>query len=92
MEESLQLLTEKKESPSDVLLALFVRIQLIMERINHAPWNEGSLDATTSVRAAPFFYVKALQEQIEDFKKGIPTEFRDNCKSVPLCHLKMIFT
>jgi hypothetical protein len=80
MDDSLRLLSENKELPSDILLVLLIRIQLIKERIRHAPWNEASSDADTSVRAAPFFYLKALKEQMEDLKRENPTEFQDKCK------------
>jgi len=82
MEDSLRLLAETKESPSDMLLVMLVRIQLIMERIKNAPWNDVSSDAATSVKAPASFYLKALKQQLEDVKKEIPGELRDHGKAI----------
>jgi hypothetical protein len=82
LENCLQMLAENKECPTDILLAILVRLQLITERIAQAPWNDGSTESLTP-RAPATFYLKALETQLQDCKQTIPPEFQQNGKSLP---------
>jgi hypothetical protein len=82
LDECLRMLAENREYPTDMLLAHFVRLQLIIERVTQAPWHDGPVDAAGSVRAPSVFYLKALQAQLEDFKRDVPPELQQNGRSI----------
>ena len=82
MDECIAVLAEKKEQSTDTLLIYLVKLQLMVEKIGQAPWHEGCEDATSSVRAPPTFYLKALQAQLQDYKANIPPEIQGNRKKL----------
>lgn len=80
LDECVTVLAETGEHPSDILLIQLVKLQLISEKVGQAPWNDGYGDATGSTAAAPTFYLKALQAQLQDLKVKIPHEIQRNSK------------
>lgn len=84
----LVVLAENKEHPTDALLIELVQLQLIVEQLGQAPGYEGHDDSTSSAKAPPMFYLKALQAKLQDFKvKVSPKTHRDD---VLLLHLYSI--
>ena len=84
MDECLQTLVERKEHPADAFLVQLVKLQLIVEKVAHAPWSESSGDLGGPIKAPSHFYLRALQRQLEDFKQNIPSELLQNGTSIPI--------
>jgi len=83
LDDCLQMLAEQKEHSTDLFLAQLVRLQLIVERVTQAPWNDyGQAESTSSLRAPSNFCLKALQERLSDFKSRSPPEFLQNRMSI----------
>ena len=78
MDECLQILAEQKEYPTDLILVQHVRLQLIVEGVAQAPWNDGQTDGNRTIRVRSQFYLKALQERLREFKEQIPPELVQN--------------
>lgn len=76
------MLAETGEYPSDPLLLQMVKLQLIVEKVGQAPWQDGHGDAIDSARAPPTFYLKALQTHLRDFKVNIPSEIQKNGRRI----------
>jgi hypothetical protein len=73
--ECLENLGTSQEHPSDTSAVAIVRLQLIEERIRQAPWNS-EYEASEQLISAPpaILYVKAIQEQLKDFKRKMAPE------------------
>lgn len=82
LDDCLHVLADEKEYPTDILLVQFVRLQLIVEKVGQAPWHDGLGDNCYSARAPSQFYMKAVQAQLQDFKKSIPPELVQNGRSI----------
>lgn len=78
MDESLRILAEKSECPTDTLLVQQVRLQLISEKVAQAPWNEVETENTNSHEIPPSFYHKALQSQLSEAMQKAPPELQHN--------------
>jgi hypothetical protein len=78
MEASLRLLSEQHECPGDMVLATQVRCNLLVEQTLHClSVFEGVGDAEAP-RAPPASYVKALQSQLQEIKRSLPSELAQN--------------
>ena len=84
LEDCVRMLAENKEQPTDSLLEQFVRLQLIVERAAHAPWHDGPANALVSLRAPVVFHLKALQAQLQDFKRDVPQDLRHHGTSISI--------
>ena len=82
LDECITVLAENREYPSDALLVQLVKLQLIVEKVGHAPWHDGRGDTTGSARAPSIFYLKSLQAHLRDFKVNIPPEYQKNGKAM----------
>ncbi|KAL6718431.1 hypothetical protein ACLMJK_004521 [Lecanora helva] len=71
MNECLQILAVSKDQPSDDYLVQLVKLQLVAEKVSHAPWNESSDDPNGDFKAPPHFYLRALQRQLLEVKNKI---------------------
>lgn len=69
MDECLQVLAEKPESPADEVLVQHVKIQLVMETLTRAPWHEVE---SVDFDLAKALYLKALEQQLQELKTKIP--------------------
>lgn len=72
----MQILEEKRDFPTDLLLVYLVRVQVICNKIAAAPWNDTFGILSTKVPSD--FYTKALKSQLEDLKRSIPVELQSN--------------
>jgi hypothetical protein len=77
MDECLQVIAESGNA-EDELLAHQVQLQLITERVMHASWNDGGIEHGESLKVAPTFYLKALQNQLKQFKRSLPAHLQIN--------------
>ena len=77
MDECLRAIAESGNAEDD-LLAHQVRLQLISERVMHALWNDGGIEHGESSKATPTFYLKALQNQLKQFKRSLPVHLQVN--------------
>lgn len=84
MEECLQILAERPECPTDKILVQQVKLQLIVEKVNHCPWLREAGNAE-SMGAPPAFYLEALKLQLQEAKRQIPIDLQQN--EVVLAHL-----
>ena len=80
MDECLQTLAEKQECPTDEVLVQQVRLQLIVEKVTQAPRYDGEIENTELIRAPPALYLKALQSQLQEVKRKLPSELQQNGK------------
>jgi len=77
MDECLQVIAESGNADDDLLVHQ-VRLQLISERVMHASWNDGGIEHGESSKATPTFYLKALQNQLNQFKRSLPAHLQVN--------------
>jgi predicted DNA-binding transcriptional regulator len=80
MDDCLKRLEVSEETSSDVVLAVQVRYQLVMEQVYQAGWaGLGQHYATTdpaSGLTAPF--ISALRHRMEEIQYSIPIELKDH--------------
>ena len=74
------MLAENQEVPTDEVLVQQVRLQLIVEKVAQAAWHDGEIENAGSIRTPPAFYLKALQLQLQEVKRQLPPELRQNGK------------
>lgn len=74
MEESLSVLADVRESPSDELLVTLVKIQLVMERTYY-------LRRDGQPQSPSEFYTKGFQSQLDAVKKQIPQHLQTDRES-----------
>jgi hypothetical protein len=84
MEECLQQLVLTKELPSDEILALQIKLQLLVEKVSHTVWNDGGNTKTAKIHSE--VYLKALRNQWQELKDSIPVEHQQN-GTMPTKHL-----
>lgn len=77
-EECRQSLAESDDHPNDVISAGMVKLQSILERIYHSPWNvrdnpSGSLPVV--------FFVSSIEEQLKRFREEFSAQLVDNSQS-----------
>ena len=82
MEECLQTLAAEQECPLDEVLVQQVRLQLVVEKVTQASWHEGWTVHGACAEVPPAFYIKALQSQLQDIKRGFSAESMRNGKLV----------
>lgn len=80
MDESLRILAEKQECPTDIVLVQQVRLQLISEKVAQGPWQYGAAENTNSHEPPPAFYLQALQSQVIEAVQKAPPELQHNGK------------
>jgi hypothetical protein len=78
MEASLRLLSEQHECPGDMVLAAQVRCHLLVEQTLHCPSVFERVGDAETPRAPPVSYVKALQLQLQEIKRSLPSELAQN--------------
>ncbi|KAJ9401498.1 hypothetical protein DTO282F9_1695 [Paecilomyces variotii] len=78
MDESLRILAEKQECPTDIVLVQQVRLQLISEKVAQGPWQYGAAENTNSHEPPPAFYLQALQSQVMEAVQKAPPELQHN--------------
>jgi hypothetical protein len=75
IDECLRSLAEAREYETDVQLVYFVRLQYVVERIYQSPWHDGSC---FHGGLPPVMYLRSLQAQLQEFKKGLPEYLEQN--------------
>ncbi|KAI4285158.1 MAG: hypothetical protein L6R35_004724 [Caloplaca aegaea] len=78
LDECLEVLNEKHESPIDDILVQQVRMQLIVEKVTRGPWNDGAIKTAEHSNVPLCFYLNALQSQLQEVKSKIPPYLKDN--------------
>jgi len=78
LDECLEVLNEKHESPIDDILVQQVRMQLIVEKVTWGPWNDGAIKTAEHSNVPLCFYLNALQSQLQEVKTKIPPYLKDN--------------
>jgi hypothetical protein len=78
LNECFRLISENHDDESDLLLTQLIRLQLIREKVFQAPWHTGSAEETSSAKPSLVFYLRALESEVQDFKKNIPVELQQN--------------
>ncbi|KAK4187418.1 hypothetical protein QBC35DRAFT_233924 [Podospora australis] len=71
MEESLQILSQRREWEGDDLLVAQVKIQLIVEQLNRAA-------SQSPDNAPPAYYLSALQTQLQNVRVQLPDHLQQN--------------
>lgn len=79
-EECLRVLETQKEIPSDALLVQLVKLRLVSEKIDDAPWKCAISESFKDTRPPEMFYLHSLETQLQDFKRNIPSQLSDNRK------------
>jgi hypothetical protein len=80
LDECLHIVDTQKECESDALLVQLIKIRLICERVNDAPWSGAMTEADCFARPPEMFYLRSLANKIRDFKSNVPSELMDNSK------------
>lgn len=78
LDECLEVLNDKHESPVDDILVQQVRMQLIVEKITRGPWNDGVISTAEHSNVPLCFYLNALLSQLQEVKTKIPPHLKDN--------------
>ncbi|KIW02541.1 hypothetical protein, variant [Verruconis gallopava] len=78
LEECLQLIAEAKEYPSDELLTMLVRIQIIANSIEDEGWTEVYPISGKSQRMPRHYFSHIYKMQLDDLKRSIPSHLADN--------------
>jgi len=78
LDECLRIIAENKDNPSDLLLTQLARLQLIREKVFQAPWHSGYAEETLSTKPPSAFYLRALESEVQEFKRNIPTALQQN--------------
>jgi len=76
MDECLQMLAQKQECPTDEILVQQVKLQLIMEKVGQTPWYDKDIEHAEFGRAPRAFYLMALQSQLQEVRRKIPSELQ----------------
>lgn len=79
-EECLRVLETQKEFPSDALLVQLLKLRLISEKIDDAPWKCSISEVFNDTRAPEMFYLHSLETQFQAFKRNLPSHVEDNGK------------
>ncbi|KAK3385785.1 hypothetical protein B0H63DRAFT_560308 [Podospora didyma] len=88
MEESLQMLEERKETPNDAVLACLVRLKLIGDEATKPPWPPAP--PSEHLRLVQTFQMKALQSRIDDIRRSLPAEMlADQVVQLHLLHTEL---
>lgn len=82
MKKCLEVLTERKETPSDAVLVQLVQIQLVVDKLIRRSWDESGLAAegSDSPRLPTSFFIETMQQQLQSVRSRIPRELADNSK------------
>ena len=91
MDECIRTLEEKQECPADEVLVQQVRLQFIVEKVVQAPWHDGESEHAGPMRAPPSFYLKGLQSQLQEVKRKLPPESRQNGKLSSINCYRVLF-
>jgi hypothetical protein len=78
MEECMQVLTEKQESPLDRNLVLLVRMQLITDDAIRSYGT--TTDSSENVRMIHNMHIKALHARLQEVKAQIPPDLMSECE------------
>jgi hypothetical protein len=76
LDECLNLLEEKKEYPTDILLVYLTRVQLICNKGGTSTTND--LFGDTEMRMPADFYVKSLRLQLDELERSVLPELISN--------------
>ncbi|KAI1390648.1 uncharacterized protein F4822DRAFT_393909 [Hypoxylon trugodes] len=79
MEDSLQKLASRPESPQDEVLVAMVKAYKVQEEVAQITWRTVEPPGNPmSLKAPPAIYVKALRANLEAIKKDLPPSLQDN--------------
>ncbi|KAH7146766.1 hypothetical protein B0J13DRAFT_317502 [Dactylonectria estremocensis] len=76
MSECVHQLADIKECESDSILVTVVKLQLIVEQIRQSPLHERRVGRDAPPKPPAPFYVKALQAELDDVKRLVPSELQ----------------
>ncbi len=82
MDDCVKNLAEKAQYRSDVSLQYIIKLQHITDRLRQSPWYE-AYESVESLKVPPAFFIKTLEGQLKDFRKNLPPDQQDDCKSFP---------
>ncbi len=68
MEECLQVLSQRPECPNDQVLVQLVQLQLIVEKVKMLNWEGSGVETAGPTKMFPFFYMQALESQLQEVK------------------------
>ena len=75
MTECLNILEEKKETPSDAVLVQLVRKQLVTDKVIKELGHEGEkIDERGHCRAPLSFYLRGLYSELDGVRNWVPAE------------------
>lgn len=80
MSECVHQLTDAKECESDLILVALVKLQLIVERMRQSPLHEREIGRDVVSKPPAPFYVKALQADLDDVKRLVPSELQNSSR------------
>jgi hypothetical protein len=81
MDDCLESLEKSADNPNDMQIVVSVRLQLIVEKLGQSPWH-GKNDIL-GLAVPPMLYIKALQDNMKDFKKTYARQLEENGKYRP---------
>lgn len=83
----MQLLATTQEHPNDILLVHFIRLQLLAENVERAPWSDAYVESSDLIKTPAHFYLKALQSQLQALKTSVAPHLQQSRKFLLLQRL-----
>lgn len=78
MSECLEMLTESRETPNDIVLVQLVSFWLMVDKMSQGPWNvEHAADRQIN-RAPAAFHINAFESQLIELINKLPAEIYEN--------------
>jgi hypothetical protein len=79
LDDHVRVLTEEKESELDEMLAAHVKCHVIRDQMTSAHAEQDG----EGFRAPPTYFIKALQLQLQDVRRGLPSKLQSSreCRS-----------
>jgi hypothetical protein len=81
LDECLKILKDEKEYPTDEILEILIRIQIIANGLHVEGWNEAYPVAASGQRPPRADHVHLHKMQLDELKRSIPVHLKDNRKS-----------
>lgn len=78
LDECVRLLSENSETPTDLLLVQFFRLQMISNKVTQNPGQESFVEPGGPLKEPWAFYLKDLQAQLKGCKQNVPPELEQN--------------
>jgi len=76
MDDYVRVLSEESETELDVLLVTQAKCQVITNQITSCPAERAAEGGDSN--APPVYFVKAMQLQLQDIRKSLPTDIQSN--------------